>query len=165
MNGGRRDGAQGRCIAVQDLPGRLEHMLQSAQNDHRCPREVAAMHGTFIWTELLTDDVAAAQAAYAKLAGWTYARHTTPDDEPYWVASLAGQPVAGLMSLASLPPGAPPHWLTYLGVEDVDASVALMESQGGAISKAPFDVPGVGRIAVVFDVQGACLGLMTPVPR
>jgi len=123
------------------------------------------MHGTFIWTELLTGDVEAAKATYAKLAGWTYEAHSTPDGEPYWVASLAGRPVAGLMSLATLPPDAPPHWFTYLGVDDVDASVALMKSLGGVIGKAPFDVPDVGRIAVVCDAQGACFGLMTPVRR
>ena len=123
------------------------------------------MHGTFIWNELLTDDVEAAKATYATLVGWTYERYDTPDGEPYWVASLGGRPIAGLMSLASLPPGATPHWFTYLGVDDVDASVALIESQGGRIGLAPFDVPDVGRIAAVFDAQGACFGLMTPVRR
>jgi predicted enzyme related to lactoylglutathione lyase len=123
------------------------------------------MHGTFIWTELLTGDVEGAKAAYAKLAGWTYEPHATPDGEPYWVAFAHGRPVAGVMSLATLPPGAPPHWFAYLGVDDVDASCALIEGQGGRIGKKPWDIPEVGRIAVVFDPQGACFGLMTPMMR
>jgi predicted enzyme related to lactoylglutathione lyase len=123
------------------------------------------MHGTFIWTELLTGDVEGAKAAYAKLAGWTYESHSTPDGEPYWVAFAHGRPAAGIMSLKTLPPGAPPHWFAYMGVDDVDASCALLESLGGQISKKPFDIPEVGRIAVVFDPLGACLGLMTPLKR
>jgi predicted enzyme related to lactoylglutathione lyase len=123
------------------------------------------MHGTFIWTELLTGDVEGAKAAYAKLAGWTYEGHATPDGEPYWVALSQGRPAAGIMSLKTLPPGAPPHWFAYLTVDDVDARCALIENLGGRIGKKPFDIPEVGRIAVVFDPQGACFGLMTPLKR
>jgi hypothetical protein len=123
------------------------------------------MHGTFIWTELLTGDVEAAAALYAKLAGWTFERHATPDGAPYLVASANGRPAAGIMGLDTLPPDAPPHWFAYLGVDDVDASCAQIESLGGRIEKKPFDIPEVGRIAVVFDAQGACFGLMTPLRR
>ena len=58
--------------------------------------------------------------------------------------------------------GVESHWLSYLAVDDVDKRVAQMTSSGASVERAPFDVPNVGRIAVVRDPGGAVLGLLTP---
>jgi predicted enzyme related to lactoylglutathione lyase len=144
---------------------RLERDTVSDQDQRVDEREGSPMHGAFIWTELLTGDVEAAKAAYAKLAGWTYKPFAMPEGGTYWVAHVEERPVAGIMSMHGLPPGAPPHWFAYLGVDDVDASCAVIRDAGGRIDKPPFDIPDVGRIAVVFDPQGACFGMMTPLKR
>ncbi|WP_299791502.1 hypothetical protein [uncultured Marivita sp.] len=44
---------------------------------------------------------------------------------------------------------------------DVDAEVAKTEQMGGEIMRDPFDVPGIGRIAIVKDPAGAMVGLIT----
>jgi predicted enzyme related to lactoylglutathione lyase len=118
-------------------------------------------HGTFYWSELLTPDVEAAKAFYGTTVGWTF--QPMNDGETYWIAMAGGVPVAGIGPLADFaPPGVPPHWLTYLAVDDVDARVAGFVAAGGIVVKPCFDIPGVGRIAIVRDPQGATMGWMTP---
>lgn len=122
-------------------------------------------HGAFIWNELLTHDVEGAKAFYAALVGWTY-QATPMQDGTYWLAHADGKPVAGIMAMPkNLPPTTPPHWFEYLEVDDVDARLAVAAQHGGKVLHAPFDIPNVGRIAIVSDAGGAPLGLMTPAPR
>ena len=40
--------------------------------------------------------------------------------------------------------------------------MSRVQAAGGAVLRAPFDVPGVGRICIITDPGGARLGLMTP---
>ena len=65
--------------------------------------------------------------------------------------------VGGMMAVPM--PGVPPHWLNYVTVESADASAARVTELGGKICKPPFDIPNVGRIAIVQDPQGAFFGL------
>jgi predicted enzyme related to lactoylglutathione lyase len=60
--------------------------------------------------------------------------------------------------------GARPGWLGYIYVEDVDRSVAAIEQDGGKTWMPPFDIPNVGRIALVTDPQDAPFYVMKPIP-
>ena len=92
-------------------------------------------HGTFVWNELYTHDVERAKAFYAATIGWTYEGMPMPhQDRTYWVAKLAGKPVAGLMDMRGIVPDAdPPHWLGYIEVDNIDRCVAAIEANGGRI--------------------------------
>ena len=59
----------------------------------------------------------------------------------------------------------PPHWFTYIAVDDVDAAVAATRTAGGRVIKEVFEVPDTGRIAIITDPTGAALGIMTPSRR
>ncbi len=120
-------------------------------------------HGTVHWTELNTHDVEAAKAYYAKVCGWSF-DEMPMDEGAYYVAMKGEEMVAGLFDLALMPEmkDLPSHWLTYLAVDDVDASATDTEAMGGTIIRAPWDVDGVGRVAIVSDPSGAAFGLMTP---
>lgn len=119
-------------------------------------------HGAVIWNELNTHDPAAAMAFYAKLMGWSFAPMPMEDGE-YWIIKHADKDLGGVFPL-SAPEfrDVPSHWLTYLAVDDVDASIVEVEKLGGTVTKAPFDVPGVGRLAVVQDPSGAHVAWITP---
>ncbi len=114
--------------------------------------------GQFSWNELLTSDVDAAAGFYTKLLGW--AAVPMAGGMPYTLFKKNGTEVAGLMALPM--PGVPPHWLNYVTVENADASAARVTELGGKICKPPFDIPNVGRIAIVQDPQGAAFGLFQP---
>lgn len=121
------------------------------------------MHGKIWWSELMTRDVEGAKAYYAATCGWAF--DAMPMSEgTYHVGMAGGQPVAGIMDMAGLPgmEDVPPHWFTYIAVDDVDAAGAATETAGGTIIRPPFDVENVGRIVIVTDPTGAAVGLMTP---
>lgn len=124
-----------------------------------------AKHGSFFWSELNTGDVEKAKTFFGQTIGWTFA--TMPNgDRNYWIAFNDGVPQAGIVPLSIFaPPGAPPHWFSYLAVDDVDKRLEALITAGGVILRAPFDVPDVGRIAIVQDPTGAPMGWMTPVER
>jgi predicted enzyme related to lactoylglutathione lyase len=60
--------------------------------------------------------------------------------------------------------GARPVWLGYINVDDVDRSVAATEQAGGKALMPAFDIPDIGRIAMVTDAQGAPFYVMKPIP-
>jgi len=117
------------------------------------------------WVELMTSDPDAAKGFYGSVTGWTTAPFGEADAKaPYFMFMQDEVPSAGLMQL---PPeaaamGAPPHWLAYTTVENVDAAVGKAKGLGAAVHAAPFDVPKVGRIAVLADPQGATFAVYTP---
>ena len=78
------------------------------------------------------------------------------------LTDVNGRQIGGSMDLGMLPEGTPPHWNVYFNVEDVDASVAKVTELGGASVAPAMDVPGVGRMAMVADPQGATFWVMAP---
>jgi uncharacterized protein len=120
-----------------------------------------AEHGTFTWNELNTRDPDAARAFYGALCGWTFESMPMPDGT-YWVAKRGDAPVAGIFTMAGPQfEGIPEHWFTYIALDDVDAGVAATLEAGGQVIRPCFDVPDVGRIAIIRDKSGAALGIMT----
>ena len=136
--------------------------LSSTHNDAECP-EVS--HGTFCWNELMTRDVERAKSFYAETIGWSFEPMQMAEGRTYWVASEAGKPVAGIFPIdAPGFDGAPESWMSYLAVDDVDVRVDKAVKAGAQLMKPIFDVPGVGRIAILMQPGGAGIGWMTPVP-
>jgi predicted enzyme related to lactoylglutathione lyase len=122
-------------------------------------------HGRFIWYELLTTDREAAKRFYGEVVGWTY-DDMNMGDMIYSVANADGNGMGGIMLI---PPeakamGAPPHWSGYVYVDDCDAAAEKIKSLGGSVMRAPDDIPGIGRFAVVGDPSGAVFEVMKPVP-
>ena len=121
-------------------------------------------HGAFHWNELCTRDVEGAKRFYANTIGWTFQSMTMPDGGTYWSAYQNDKPVGGIFQLKSPDyDGVPEGWMPYLAVDDVDARVAKALKAGAKLMKPAFDVPNVGRIAVLMQPGGAGVGWMTPV--
>jgi predicted enzyme related to lactoylglutathione lyase len=118
---------------------------------------------TFCWVDLATTDVAAAKAFYTSLFGWT-ADDMPADEGAYTMVEKDGDPVCGVYAMdAGLhAQGVPPHWASYVSVEDADAMAARAQSLGGAVLVPAFDVMDAGRMAVLSDPQGAAFALWQP---
>ena len=128
------------------------------------PMAAAAAHGNFYWNELRTRDVERAKRFSKDTIGWTFEAAQTPDGKPYWVATMGGKAVAGLFSLIAPEfDKVPESWISFLAVDDVDKRVAKAVKAGAKLMMPIFEVPNVGRIAMLMEPGGAGIGWMTPV--
>ncbi len=115
--------------------------------------------GTICWNELMTKDVAAAKKFYSQLLGWTM------NDKPmgpmvYTMLQAAGKDVGGMMALPPEAGPAPSHWLTYIAVDNCDATTEKATKLGGQVFVPPTDVPNVGRFSVIQDPTGAVFAVI-----
>jgi predicted enzyme related to lactoylglutathione lyase len=117
---------------------------------------MANPEGTPIWYELMTKDPAASVAFYEEVVGWRVHAPQPGDPKGYRGIDTGNGQVGGMLPLddAMCAGGARPTWLFYVGVEDVDATTKKVEGAGGKVLMPPFDIPHVGRIAMVADPQG-----------
>ena len=118
----------------------------------------------FVWYELITSDVDAAAKFYGDVVGWTSQDSGTPGlDYRQWTAR--GTPVGGLMAVPAdaAANGMRPSWMGYLHVPDLDASIADIQKDGGILRMPILEIPGVGRIALLTDPQGAAFYLIAPI--
>jgi predicted enzyme related to lactoylglutathione lyase len=113
-------------------------------------------HGSWIWYELMTPDAAASRAFYEGVVGWKIDAESMMPGAEYRILHAGDGDIGGMLTLdaAMLAGGAKPTWLGYVGVEDVDASVAGITAAGGSVHVPPTDIPGVGRFAMLSDPQG-----------
>ena len=112
--------------------------------------------GTPIWYELLSSDADASKTIDEAVIGWTVGPRPEGDMDYRMIDTASGETVGGLMHLSPqmVQGGATPTWLFYIGVEDVDATVSKITQAGGSVHLPAFDMPGVGRMAMVADPQG-----------
>lgn len=136
---------------------------KSTRRSKSAPRSQAKSKATaqtpasaWVWHEVMTTDVSRARAFYGGLLGWS-ATEVPMASGPYTIFAKGDQQLAGCMAIpeAGGQPVCAPHWLSYVGVEDVDATVAKAASLGGSVEVPPMDIPGIGRFSVLRDPTGA----------
>jgi len=118
-----------------------------------------ARTGSFSWDELLTDDVEGAKKFYTSLLGWGTSEKDLGKAGTYTLLMRGETAVAGMMKI-SPEASHPPTWLSYVAVDDVDATAERARKLGGKIAVPPTDVPAVGRFAIVHDAAGASIGIV-----
>lgn len=106
--------------------------------------------GKFVWHDLMTTDLDAAQSFYGEVLGW----HFKGGDHGYQHIMLGERDIGGMMKLE---PGQPPlpFWMGYVSVGDVDAAVTAIGAAGGKLVLPRTAVPGTGSFAIAIDPQGA----------
>jgi predicted enzyme related to lactoylglutathione lyase len=120
-------------------------------------------HGIPIWYELMTKDPLAARLFYNAVIGWEIDESVPAGSSmDYRMISAKDGLVGGVFKLTDdmCKNGAAPCWMMYIGVDDVDAIVAAVTAAGGSVQMPAFDIPNVGRIAMISDPQGAPLYVM-----
>lgn len=112
--------------------------------------------GAFCWNELYTRDPSNSLTFYAEVLGLG----SVMSDENTQLLR-EGRPVAGMvfMEYDRFPQEVPSHWITYVAVDDCDATLARAEELGAVDVGDPID-GSVGRYAMVTDPQGAILSVI-----
>lgn len=149
----------GRVAYLQDPQGASVAFFRDLKGDPPAkPPPYGA--GVFCWESLMVSDPAAAADFYASVAGM----HQGEFQGQIMLASAASDQ-DGVADVGTVPPGAPPHWLSHVVVEDLAASRDRAQRLGGRILAEEIAIPTVGRMAVVADPTGAMLSLFEPERR
>jgi hypothetical protein len=114
------------------------------------------MANTFVYTELNTSDVPGSKTFYSKLFDWKLEDVPGMDMEYTFIKS-GDDPIGGMMKHPM--PGAPPMWLPYVGVDDINAATAKAKSLGAKVIVDVREVMGHGHMSVLSDPAGATIAL------
>lgn len=124
------------------------------------------LQGSHIWYELMTTDPAGAGRFYEAIVPGLQFGSRLPGDQDYrMIGRSDGGNLGGVLALTDemRSHGARPIWMGYVGVDDVDGTIAQIEAKGGKALMPAFDIPQ-GRIAMVADPQGNPFYIMKPIP-
>ena len=145
----------GRMAVLQDPTGAY---VQIWQPNAHIGYTVINEPGAVCWNELATGDTAAAAAFYTGLFGYGVKQSEMP--MPYTEFQQDGKSMAGMMAFTPQMQGVPPHWMVYFTVANCEASFAKATELGATPLVPPMDVPGVGKMAVMKDPQGAAFAFV-----
>jgi predicted enzyme related to lactoylglutathione lyase len=124
-------------------------MSEQENTAEHAARQVAFQH-----LSIPASDLAAAQAFYGSVFGWTFMPNT-PDyvlfDDGGYGGGLTSTPHAGVDGI-----------LPYLLVSDIPATLAQVTAAGGAVLISETPVGEDGGYAVFTDPHGNRIGLYSP---
>jgi predicted enzyme related to lactoylglutathione lyase len=118
------------------------------------------MSNAFVHVELHTNDLQRAREFYSKLFDWKLDDVPMPGGGTYTMINV-GSGTGGGMTVNQAP-GTPPHWLAYVGVDDIRASTRKARELGAKVAVDVMDVADYGTMSVIVDPTGAMLAMWQP---
>lgn len=116
------------------------------------------MGNPFVHIELQTGDLVKAKEFYSKFFEWKLEDMPTPGGGMPYTMINVGEGTGGGM-FANTDPKVPPHWLAYVGVEDIAASTRKARELGATILQDVMDIGDYGRLSVIKDPTGAVIAM------
>ncbi len=146
--------------AITDLDGTTIGIIQHNRDVAAAKAEPGAMQ----WCELLTPNGQALTDFFAELLDVGIEPIEMPDGSTYSVIMSGGERVAGIgaMPTTLTDRGIGTSWVVYFNVVNVDTTVERALALGAELPDPPWEATGIGRIAWLFDPQGALFAVMTP---
>lgn len=149
-------GDMGRLVVALDVTGAAFGLWEAGTMPGF---DVTGEPGAWAWCDLRTPEPDAAREFYGAVFGWEYAAVPMAGDEYTTFTTTGGGAPSGGVGPMMGAESAPPHWLSYFAVADVNAAVAATGSLGGTVLSPAFDTP-FGRMAPILDTAGAALMIM-----
>ena len=112
------------------------------------------MANPFVHVELTTRDIDKAKQFYGQMFDWKF--ETVPVGTGSYTLIKVGEGTGGGMYQMD---GAPPMWLSYVLVDDIKEATAKARALGATVHRDNVEVPGMGRLSIFADPQGAMLAL------
>ena len=133
-------------------------MTQTAEQINEA---LLAQAKTFVWHQIFAPNDTASMDFYTKALGFESMEMPMGEMGTYKMLVANGQPVAGVVGTDHCPDMkiTVPHWSVSIGVDDVDARLDKCVALGAQVLLPAFDIPTVGRMALVQDPQGATFWL------
>lgn len=154
-------GPVGRGATLADPTGAVFSLWKGAQGD--MPDAAKTPPGEWVWNELWTHDPVKAQGFYEGVFGFTHDSMDMGPGGTYILLLKDGVHRGGMARAVN--PKAAPMWLPYVEVSDCDAAAAKASRNGGQLLCAPYDIPGVGRCAIVADPVGVAVAMLQSAAR
>ena len=107
------------------------------------------MANAFVHVELHTNDLARAKDFYSRLFSWKLQDIPMPGGGSYTMIDVAGGTGGGMM--VNQAPGTPPHWLAYVGVDDIHAATRKAKDLGAKVVVDVTEVAEYGSMSVITD--------------
>jgi len=116
--------------------------------------------GEFCWNELATPNVQAAKDFYGKVFDWEFTDYPM-GETTYTMMKMKGKKeFAGIWAIPKdQQKQIPPHWMSYILVENLDASLAKAQKNGASVVKPATQAGEIGRFAIITDPTGAHIAL------
>ncbi len=121
------------------------------------------VRGKFVWYDLVTPDMEAAEAFYKAVVGWS-SMPWEGREKPYTMWTIGETSIGGVMTLPeeAKAMGAPPHWLGFVCTPDVAADTEKARAAGSTVYTDAQQIPDVGAFSVLSDPQGVVVAFFTP---
>ena len=134
---------------------------QTATATEQTGKHEAIAHGTICWAELGSQDLEAAKKFYSELLGWKL-EGSEAAGMNYTEIVVGEKHIGGMYQITEECGGGdrPSSWMSYVAVDDVDASARRTEELGGKVAMPPTDIPNVGRFCIINDPTGATISLI-----
>jgi len=148
---------QGRMLIAVDAEGAMFGIWEpQGHKGAQLVNENAAL----TWNQLMSRNLDGAARFLGSVFPYAFeALPETPFDA-YRVFTISGRVVGGMLAMSEeVPAEAPPHWLTYFWLDDVDAGARRTQELGGELMREPQDSP-YGRSATLRDPQGAVFAVI-----
>jgi predicted enzyme related to lactoylglutathione lyase len=116
-----------------------------------------AKPGAILWHDLTVDEADSIRDFYASVIGWTHSP-IAMDGYSDYVMQAGEDGVSGVCHRRGPNASIPPQWIMYVGVADLDDSIAKATSLGGQVLHGPRNM-GAARFCIVKDPAGAVIGL------
>jgi predicted enzyme related to lactoylglutathione lyase len=113
------------------------------------------MANPFVHVELHTSDLARARQFYTALFGWKLEDMSMPEGT-YTMINVGDGTGGGMMHSH---PGEPPHWMAYVGVDDIKASTKKARDLGAKVVVDGMEVGTHGWMSVITDPTGATIAM------
>ena len=102
---------------------------------------------------------------YEKVFGWTFQKWEGPMD--YWLVTTGPDSEPGINGglvrrQGEIDGQAVIAYVCTIGVEDLDATMATVEANGGKVALPKMPIPGMGWLAYYKDTEGNIFGMMQP---
>jgi uncharacterized protein len=125
-----------------------------------CTGKEVPMGNAFVHVELQTNDLAKAKQFYSKLFDWKLQDMPMPGGGSYTMIDVGGGTGGGMMTNQA--PGTPPHWMAYVGVDDVRAATRKAKDLGAKVVVEVMEVGEYGTMSVITDPTGATIAMWQP---
>ncbi len=111
----------------------------------------------FVHFELATDDLERTAQFYREVFGWQIQKWDGPVE--YWTVMTGDESTPGINGGLMQTNGEFRGTINTIGVEDIDAAIAAVQTHGGEIVFPKDAIPGVGYQAYFKDTNGTIVGL------